>query len=89
MHHQNDVDADQRAAVDQSAEVRDPADDSGLLDDPTALADTYPDVFNDSAGAAEQAIEVESRSAHSPLGQSRSTDNDRDQQVPEGGVVRS
>lgn len=53
------VTGDQRAIVDQSVEDRDPADDSGELDDPTALVETYPKAFDDKIAEAEQAIETE------------------------------
>lgn len=71
----------QRDVVDQSAAVRDPADDSGLLDDPTAIVETYPKAFDEKIEKAESAIKGEAGSDHSPLDQSRSTDNARDDQV--------
>ncbi len=42
--------------VDQSDDVRDPGDDSGESDDPSAMADTYPQVFDDRVSEAEAAI---------------------------------
>jgi hypothetical protein len=74
-------DPQQRAAVDQSADTRDPADDSGMADDPTALAETYPGTFDEEPGQAETAIEAERESEHSPWTPDRSTDNDRDSQI--------
>ena len=67
------------AAVDQSAETRDPADDSGELDDPTALADTYESF--PSVAEAQQAIVTERHSPDSPREDDRSTDNERDNQM--------
>jgi len=53
------ADKDQRRSeiVDQSDDVRDPADDSGEIDDPTALVDTYPKAFDDRIAEAAAAIE--------------------------------
>ncbi len=42
--------------VGQSDDVRDPADDSGEIDDPTEMADTYPGAFDGSSAAAAAAI---------------------------------
>ena len=67
--------------VDQSSEGRDPADDSGLLDDPEAMVETYPKAFDDRIEKAESAIEAEARSDHSPLQHGRSTDNSRENQM--------
>jgi hypothetical protein len=47
----------QHQIVDQSEEVRDPADDSGEADDPTAVVDVYPKAFDDRVSEAEAAIE--------------------------------
>lgn len=52
----------QRDIVDQSASVRDPADDSGEADDPTALVEAYPKAFDDKIAEAEEAISKESSS---------------------------
>jgi hypothetical protein len=46
-----------REVVDQSVEERDPADDSGESDDPTAMVEAYPEVFDDRIAEAEQALE--------------------------------
>lgn len=46
----------QRQVVDQSDDVRDPADDSGEADDPTAMADTYPETFDHSVDEAAEAV---------------------------------
>lgn len=46
----------QRQIVDQSDDVRDPADDSGEADDPVAMTDVYPKAFDDRIGEAEAAI---------------------------------
>ena len=46
----------QHDIVDQSEEVRDPADDSGEADDPTAVGSAYPKAFDDKIAAAESAI---------------------------------
>lgn len=75
------VNARQRAVVDQSSEVRDPADDSGMMDDPAAVADTYPEAFDDSVAEAEAAIDRESATDHSPQARSTSTDTARDRQI--------
>lgn len=53
------VTADQRAIVDQSVQDRDPADDSGEIDDPNALVETYPAAFDAKIEEAEKAIETE------------------------------
>ena len=74
-------DSVQRAVVDQSSEVRDPADDSGLLDDPEAIVETYPKAFDDNIEKAESAIGAEAQTDHSPMERGRSTDNARDNQV--------
>jgi hypothetical protein len=81
MNDPQQVDPRQSAAVDQSAEVRDPADDSGLLDDPTAIVETYPEAFDEKIDNAIHAIDAEARSGHSPLESNRSTDNRRDRQI--------
>ena len=47
----------QREVVDQSATQRDPADDSGEADDPSAMVDVYPEVFDEKIAEAEQALE--------------------------------
>ncbi|MEP6981058.1 MAG: hypothetical protein ABJA16_09885 [Nakamurella sp.] len=49
----------QRAIVDQSTQDRDPADDSGELDDPNAMVETYPAAFDAKIEEAEKAIESE------------------------------
>jgi hypothetical protein len=77
----NNPDSAQRAVVDQSSEVRDPADDSGLMDDPAAIVETYPKAFDDQIAAAESAIKAETRTHHSPMDPDRSTDNARDDQM--------
>lgn len=46
----------QQAIVDQNDEVRDPADDSGEADDPTAIVETYPAAFDEKINQAEAAI---------------------------------
>jgi hypothetical protein len=46
----------QHDIVDQREQVRDPADDSGEVDDPTAMVDAYPKAFDDKIEAAEAAI---------------------------------
>lgn len=46
----------QHDIVDQREEVRDPADDSGEADDPTALVEAYPKAFDDKIAEAESAI---------------------------------
>ena len=51
---ENDV---QHDIVNQSEQVRDPADDSGEADDPTAVVDAYPKAFDDRIAEAEAAIE--------------------------------
>ena len=75
------TDPQQRGAVDQSAQTRDPADDSGLIDDPTALAETHPGTFAEGRKEAQAAIAEERESDHSPWEPDRSTDNDRDRQI--------
>lgn len=47
----------QHDIVDQREQVRDPADDSGEVDDPTALVEAYPKAFDDKIAAAEAAID--------------------------------
>ena len=76
-----DLRPEQRAVVDQRAAVRDPADDSGDLDDPSAMARTYPGAFDEKLEEAQAAIEDERRSDHTPLEPHRSTDNERDRQI--------
>jgi hypothetical protein len=49
-------DDNQHQIVDQSEEVRDPADDSGEADDPTAVVEAYPKAFDDRVSEAEAAI---------------------------------
>lgn len=51
-----DIDQTQHEIVDQREEVRDPADDSGEADDPTAVVDAYPKAFDDRIEEAEAAI---------------------------------
>lgn len=46
----------QHEIVDQREEVRDPADDSGEADDPTAVVESYPQAFDDRIAEAEAAI---------------------------------
>ncbi len=46
----------QQEIVDQSTDVRDPADDSGEVDDPTALAEVYPPAFDESVEEAAAVI---------------------------------
>jgi hypothetical protein len=46
----------QHEIVDQREQVRDPADDSGEADDPTAVVDAYPKAFDDKIEEAEAAI---------------------------------
>ena len=67
------------ATVDQSAETRDPADDSGEIDDPTALAETY-ETFP-TVAEAQQAIKTERHAPDTPLEDDRATDNTRDNQM--------
>ncbi len=69
-----------RAVVDQSSDVRDPADDSGLMDDPEAIVETYPKAFDDNIEKAEAAIGAEAATDHSPMERYRATDNARDNQ---------
>ena len=51
-----DISQAQHEIVDQREEVRDPADDSGEADDPTAVVDSYPKAFDDRIEEAEAAI---------------------------------
>lgn len=46
----------QREVVDQSADERDPADDSGEADDPSAMVEVYPEVFDEKIAEAERAL---------------------------------
>lgn len=46
----------QEQIVDQSDDVRDPADDSGEIDDPTAMAENYPGAFDGRVDEAEEAV---------------------------------
>jgi hypothetical protein len=46
----------QEEVVDQSAAERDPADDSDEADDPSAMVDTYPAVFDEKIAEAERAL---------------------------------
>lgn len=62
-----DPEDNKAAIVDQSDDVRDPADDSGEIDDPTAMTDTYPKAFDDRIGQAQAAI-----AAHDPRQDRRS-----------------
>ncbi len=71
----------QQAIVDQSSDVRDPADDSGLLDDPEAIIEAYPKAFDEKIEKAQAAIAAEVGSDHSPMEADRSTDNARDNQI--------
>ena len=50
--------ADQHAIVDQSDNVRDPADDSDEMNDPTKMTDTYPEALDRKLEEAEGAIEA-------------------------------
>jgi hypothetical protein len=77
----SDQDSIQRAVVDQSSEVRDPADDSGLLDDPELIVETYAKAFDDKIEQAESAIKAETETDHSPAERYRATDNNRDNQM--------
>lgn len=61
------VTGEQRAIVDQSAEDRDPADDSGEIDDPSALVETYPAAFDAKIAEAEKAIKTETAGKNSDL----------------------
>ena len=54
----------QRDIVDQSTETRDPADDSGEADDPTALVEDYPKAFDGQIAEAEAAIADENAPRH-------------------------
>ena len=56
MSTEQNVPQTQHDIVDQREEVRDPADDSGEADDPTAVVDAYPKAFDDKIEAAEAAI---------------------------------
>ena len=51
-----DLPAAQEQIVDQSDDVRDPADDSGEMDDPTAMAEDYPGAFDGRVAEAEEAV---------------------------------
>ena len=53
-----DLTADQHAIVDQSDDVRDPADDSDEMNDPTKMTDTYPEALDHKLQQAEGAIEA-------------------------------
>ncbi|GGL99008.1 hypothetical protein [Nakamurella endophytica] len=53
MTEQSSLSGREQAIVDQSDDVRDPADDSDELNDPTAMADTYPKALEDKLQAAE------------------------------------
>ena len=53
-----DLTVDQQAIVDQSDDVRDPADDSDEMNDPTLMTDTYPEALERKIEAAEGAIEA-------------------------------
>ena len=57
---------EQAQIVDQSDDVRDPADDSDEFNDPTLMADTYPAAFDDKIAEAEAAIE-----SHDPMSDRR------------------
>ena len=46
----------QHDIVNQSEQVRDPADDSGEADDPTAVVQAYPQAFDDRIAEAHAAI---------------------------------
>jgi hypothetical protein len=50
-------DTRQREIVDQSEDVRDPADDSGEIDDPATMTDTYPVAFEERIEEAAAAID--------------------------------
>ncbi|MET3808716.1 hypothetical protein ABIB25_005746 [Nakamurella sp. UYEF19] len=60
MPDEKSLDHRQHDIVDQSAAVRDPADDSGEADDPTALVEVYPKAFDEKIAEAEDAISKES-----------------------------
>ncbi|HEY5840228.1 MAG TPA: hypothetical protein VIU87_01925 [Mycobacterium sp.] len=51
-----DLTADQHAIVDQSDDVRDPADDSDEMNDPMKMTDTYPEALDRKLEEAEGAI---------------------------------
>jgi len=53
-----DLTADQQAIVDQSDTVRDPADDSDEMNDPTKMTDTYPEALDRKLEEAEGAIDA-------------------------------
>ncbi len=53
-----DLTADQHAIVDQSDDVRDPADDSDEMNDPTKMTDTYPEALDRKLEEAEGAIDA-------------------------------
>ena len=76
----SEKDSARRAAVDQSSEVRDPGDDSDLVNDPAALVDTYPEAFDRQIEQGEAAIAAEAGTGHSPSEPDRSTDNARPDQ---------
>lgn len=56
MSSEHGIDQTQHDIVDQREEVRDPADDSGEADDPTAVVEAYPKAFDDRIAEAESAI---------------------------------
>jgi hypothetical protein len=53
-----DLTADQHAIVDQSDDVRDPADDSDEMNDPTKMTDTYPEALDRKLEEAEKVIDA-------------------------------
>lgn len=57
MSNESSIPQTQHDIVDQREQVRDPADDSGEVDDPTALVEAYPKAFDDKIEAAEAAID--------------------------------
>lgn len=63
-----DLTADQHAIVDQSEDVRDPADDSDEMNDPVKMTDTYPEALDRKLEKAEGAID-----AHRSESDNRST----------------
>lgn len=57
MSSEESITREQHDIVDQREQVRDPADDSGEADDPTAVVEAYPKAFDDRIEEAEAAIE--------------------------------
>lgn len=56
---QPNISPTQHDIVDQREQVRDPADDSGEADDPTAVVEAYPKAFDDRIEEAESAIHAD------------------------------